>query len=63
MSTDQSTERLLILLELTKLVDQLQKAAYAMGEHDLAYHCLAQGMVNGVQAAMDVIKSMEPVPA
>jgi len=54
-----SVEKILILLELTKLSNELQAQADSCADKDLAYHCLAQGAVNGVDAAMRAIKNME----
>ena len=54
-----SVEKLLILLELTKLANQCQADADACADKDLAFHCLRQGTVNGVQAAIKAIQNME----
>jgi hypothetical protein len=56
-----SVEKLLILLELTKLSKEVQAEADAAGHKDLAYHCLKQGTANGVDAAIKAIQAMKSV--
>ena len=53
-----SMEKLLILLELTKLSKELQAEADAAAHKDLAYHCLKQGMANGIDYAIKTIQAM-----
>jgi hypothetical protein len=56
-----SIDKLLILLELTKLSKELQAEADAAGNKDLAYHCLKQGMANGIDYAIKTIQAMKSV--
>ena len=56
-----SMEKLLILLELTKLSKELQAAADVCADKDLAFHCLKQGTVNGIEAAIKTIQAMKSV--
>jgi hypothetical protein len=54
-----TVEKILILLELTKLANECQAEADACATKDFAYHCLKQGTVNGVEAAIKAIQKME----
>jgi hypothetical protein len=54
-----SIDKLLILLELTKLANECQAEADAAATKDLAYQCLKLGTLNGVEAAIKAIQNME----
>jgi len=56
-----SMEKLLILLELTKLSKELHATANACADKDLAYHCLQQGTANGLDYAIKTIQGMKSV--